>query len=270
VKPEAPTNQRMKGKTSRKVVREQKSGFFLNRKRPEGWPPQTLLGELFVLEQREDGSVEAKLSVDLQYRFDSLWLGMEKASDAGYAYSAILALLKVGDDLRKREIYGVSQLPWPVVLPDGSIRRDVEREKAATRLIVLAFFVAKRLRNVFAPLKASKGTHLEEAKKNAKKVMNDVIDRLASKLPLKTDKRKEAIRLDELNCDVPVSFLAIEHARKLAARHQRLPSKAEVCDSLLDVDPELSVSRSYWSKVWIEAGLDDLPKGFSKRKWRHR
>ncbi len=195
---------------------------------------------------------------------------MLDSPDSLNAHKAIFALLKVASDLQKAGIIDADQLPSPVFLPDGSIKRDVERENSNTRLMAFAFFVVTHLEGVFAPLKTARGQDLEKAKKRAKKIMSEVIKKIAHPLPSKSDVREHAIWLPSLNCYAPLPFVAIELARRHVAEHQRLPAMSEVRSAILLLDPELKATRrDFWSKVWSDAGLKSLPKGkpvFAKQK----
>ncbi len=237
--------------------------------RPESWPFRKKLGSLFVLEPQEDGSIKAVLSRQLQHRSNASYLGMLNSPSSFNAHKAIFGMLKMSEDLQKAGIIYPDDLPCPVLLPDGSIKRDVEREDLNTRLITYAFFIFTNLQAVFEPLRFTKNGDLLKAKKRAKKIMDEVIEKLAHPLPTKSDKREKAFLLPSLNCHVPLPFMAIEIARRLATEHQRLPSKSEVRDALISIDPELKSRRRDWSEVWQAAGLDSLPKGkavFTKQK----
>ena len=228
------------------------------------------LGELFVLNWQKDGSVEAELSRKLKSRYDAWYFGMPDSPASLNAYKAIHALLKVSDDFEKAGVIWVNQLPTPEILPDGSIKRDIERENFNTRLVAFAFFIVTNLQSVFEPLKFTKGNDLEKATKRAKKIMSEVIEKLAHPLPSKSNVRQKVIEITTPNCHVPLPCMAIAKALHLAGKHQRLPTKSEVRDAIVSIDPDLEdTRRDFWSEVWREAGLDSLPKGkpeFAKQK----
>ena len=238
-------------------------------------PPEPLftrkkLGGLFVLERQEDGSIKAELSARLERRSSASYLGMQNSPESVNAHKAILASLKVTEMLRKENILFSEELPGPVILPDGSIERNTERENLNTRLVAFAFFVSNNLEGVFAPLKATKGEDLVRAIKRAKKIMCGVIEKLAHPLPSKADVREYAIFIPDLKCHLPLAVLAIEKARRLAGEHLRLPTKSEVREAIIPFGPDLADKRrDFWSELWREAMLDSLPKGkpvFGKQK----
>lgn len=246
------------------------STYLTPRRPPELLFTRKTLGGLFVLERQEDGSVKAELSAKLQRRFDASYLGMSDSPASVNAHKAIFELLKVSDDFEKAGILFEDQLPSQEILPDGSIKRVLERENLDTKLVAFAFLIVTNLQGVFEPLKSSKGKHLEKATKRAKKIMGEVIEKIAHPLPSKSDVREKGFWHPSLNCHVPLPFMAITKARLLAAEHQRLPTKAEVRNALISIDPEFEAERrDFWSDVWRKAGLDSLPKGkpeFAKQK----
>ena len=58
------------------------------------------------------------------------------------------------------------------------------------------------------------------------------------------------------------AWAAIQYARRLLEKMGRIPTKAEVRQTMVESHSELKQNdRGFWSKVWCEAGLECLPKG---------
>lgn len=229
------------------------------------------LGQLFRLIQNNDGTWSAKLTSRMERRFDSLYYGWSKNPQTVPAYRAILALLEVASDFNGAGIVDVDELSLPFSSPRGnSAKPDEQKQFLRAQAIAFTFYAVQNLAPLFAAIKGADAKTIKATCNRAKKVMENVIDKLADPLPQKSDDREKAIHVSELKCSIPIAAYAIHVAQRLAGELQKLPSMAEVRNEILKRDSTLeSSSRGFWSSVWKDAGLQSLPKGkpvFSRQK----
>lgn len=110
------------------------------------------------------------------------------------------------------------------------------------------------LARLFSKLRTAPST-----RKSAKRLLCALVDELAE-TPRAQVPGKTLVRM--AGQDVPVSVAAIEHARLIVEREQRLPTKGEVQRALQAEFRFLKTAApSLWPKIWREAGLASLPHG---------
>jgi hypothetical protein len=69
---------------------------------------------------------------------------------------------------------------------------------------------------------------------------------------------------DGIKSSVLPAWTAIQYAKKYLAEFQSLPKKADIRNIMKENHESLNECKdSFWTKVWIESGLSDLPDGTS-------